>query len=106
MNLDKVSKAKTDEEKDRLDIQAERLFALAVRQVKSLSESELTDYLSHIESRLSKALETKDDVRLLSSRMLFGTIIRQLPESLLEYQQPIRDRIDGLMDEFGNQFER
>ncbi len=105
-NQSKVAKAKTDEEKDAFAVHVERFWLLANKQIKSLNDSEMTVYLRSISDRLSKALESRDDNKVLDNKLLFGTILRQLPEGMSEEHLGIKTRLEEMLEGLDFTFEK
>ncbi|MGN0961009.1 MAG: hypothetical protein ACI4PF_02275 [Christensenellales bacterium] len=74
--------AKTEEEKDRCYFEVERNFVKANKEIKMLSEDELGTYIKYAQSRILKAIDGHNEDRYSSYKLLFGTIIRQMPKEL------------------------
>ena len=100
---EKSYKAKNQVDKDRFDVEIERHFSLAMGQLKSLSQLELGEYLSLIVSKLQSVIQQSSQDKLISNKMIFGTIIRQIPEQLNIENQSTFQSLKNLYDEFENE---
>ena len=103
---EKAYRAKLDTDKDRFGVEEERHFSLAVRQLKSLSDIELRDYLNVVIDHVKKIIEGNIDKKLLFNKMLFGTILRQLPDIMSEENEILRNTLVERVEEFDNMLER
>jgi len=76
---------------------------LGAIQLKSLSQLELGEYLSLIVSKLQSVIQQSNQDKLISNKMIFGTIIRQIPEQLNIENQSTFQSLKNLYDEFENE---
>ena len=92
----KANKAKTDEEKDRYYLEVERHFAKANKQIRLLSEEEVGVYISYAKSRVLKAIDGHNESRYTDYKLLFGTVVRQMPKELNEDNSKLLDELKDL----------
>ena len=104
--FNKSSKAKNENERVRIDIDAERHFALATKQLRSLDQEERFVYLRLIKTKIEHAVKNNDKDRLVLTNMLFGTILRQIPNDLTSEEVVVFEEIKNLMDELTAQLEQ
>lgn len=103
---EKSFKAKDKSVKDRSDVETERHFTLASKQLKSLSKDEVVDYLQLIKEKLSKVVENNNENNLVGNSLLFRTIVRQLPSTKGSEVESLRNDIMNLLDELNFQLEK
>ena len=101
----KVAKAKTEEEKETYSLHAERFWILAKKQVMSLSEEELFVYLSAIKGKLARVIAERNDNKVVDNKLLFGTLIRELPENLSERNNEIKSQLVEMLASLDFSFE-
>lgn len=106
INVDMASRCKSDDLRSRYDIQAEKYFSIASRQLKSLDDSELGDYLHVVSSRLTRAIENIDDSNWLATKMLYTTILNQVPKNLNEDNQQIFRNITDNFNQMDHELEK
>ena len=102
----KFARAKTDEEKDAFSVHTERFWLLANKQVRSLSDEEMTVYLSVIQTRLAKAIAEQNDDKVLDNKLFYGTVIRQLPESMSDTNNGARAELNEMLQSLDFSFEK
>ena len=102
----KFARAKTDEEKDAFSVHTERFWLLANKQVRSLSDEEMTVYLSAIQTRLAKVIAEQNDDKVLDNKLFYGTVIRQLPESMSDTNNGARAELNEMLQSLDFSFEK
>lgn len=102
----KFARAKTDEEKDAFSVHTERFWLLANKQVRSLSDEEMTVYLSAIQTRLAKVIAEQNDDKVLDNKLFYGTVIRQLPESMSDTNNGARAELNEMLQSLDYSFEK
>jgi len=105
-NVDKASRCKSEDVRERYDIQAEKYFSIASKQLKSLSDQELGDYIHVVLSRLTRAMDNINDSNWLTTRMLFGTIINQFPQKLSEENRKQFDLLLEMYERIDHELEK
>lgn len=102
----KFARAKTNEEKDAFSVHTERFWLLANKQVKSLSDDEMAVYLSAIQTRLAKVIAEQNDDKVLDNKLFYGTVIRQLPESMSDTNNGARAELNEMLQSLEYSFEK
>ena len=102
----KFARAKTDEEKDAFSVHTERFWLLANKQVRSLSDEEMTVYLSAIQTRLAKVIAEQNDDKVLDNKLFYGTVIRQLPENMSDTNNGARAELNEMLQSLDYSFEK
>jgi len=94
--------------KDKFILDQELNFSFAVKKLKSLSETEMRDYLLLLQKKLTNIIADGIDDKYLPYKMLYGTIIRQLPSDLdlSEENTQLKLSLLELMEEFDSSIER
>ena len=105
-NVDKASRCKSEDVRERYDIQAEKYFSIASRQLETLNEQEVGDYIHVVLSRLSRAMDNINDSNWLSTRMLFRTIINKLPQNLTEENRKQLGLLLEMYERFDHELEK
>ena len=106
MNQAKLARAKTEEEKSAFTIHIERFWLLANKQVRSLTDEEMSVYLAAIKDRLGKVLEAQNDDKVLDNKLFFGTILRQLPAEMTADNMASRDALKEMLTILDYSFEK
>ena len=84
-----------------LDDMAEVNFRQAGQKLKKLNESELTTYLRFVKDKMLIAIKNeKEDSNMLSVKLRFGTILRQLPQTLTLEQQTIKQEMEEVLSTY------
>lgn len=78
----KASAEKDEVKKDRYFFEVERVFVKAQKEIKMLSEEELGEYISYANTRVCKAIDSANEKKYTDNKLLFGTILSQMPKSL------------------------
>ena len=100
-NKRKMELAKREEEKDAYALHVDRFWIIASKQLNSLSEEELTEYLKLVQSEMSKSMKmSKTNEAMLQVKLRFGTIIRRLPSNLTQEQLTIKSEMEGVLSSY------
>lgn len=78
----KASTATDEEKKDRYFFEVERTFVKAQKEIRMLSEEELSTYISYAIYRVDKAIDNANGKKYIENKLLFGTILGQMPKDL------------------------
>lgn len=78
----KASVEKDEEKKDHYFFEVERTFVKAQKEIRMLSEDELGTYISYATYRVDKAIDNANERKYADNKLLFGTIMGQMPKEL------------------------
>lgn len=86
---------KNEEKKDHYFFEVERTFVKAQKEIKMLSEEELGTYISYATYRVDKAIDSANEKRYTENKLLFGTVVGQMPKELSDEN---KKKLDILKD--------
>ena len=107
-NYQKYSMAQIMAEHTRSKVRIEKLdecasvnFRHAGQKLKRLNESEMTAYITYINEKMLQemALEKKNET-MLNVKLIYGTILRQLPDNLTPEQQAIKSEMEQVLSSY------
>ena len=103
-----TEQTKSEDRIKQFDDSAELSFRLASKQLNMLSSDELTEFMNFIKERLLETIKLNSrktkpdnvDGKMLNTRLMFSTILRQLPETLTPEQQAIKTEMENIVSNY------